>query len=178
MPRLPAPQTRPALRPHKPVPGAGPPFAGANIAHYLHPHHKGPEGEALYLEGVLAGRRLELPSRALFFLAESLPSVAGGPADPEVWDRYFGAATAEGDAERLARQRKGEALPGPLADLYGEVRALRRRGRAPQERLRSIQEALRAYPEDWLLKQEVEELLTTSVSPRTKGLAPHAAERT
>jgi hypothetical protein len=30
--------------------------AGAGIAHYLHPHHKGPEGEALYLDVAVLGR--------------------------------------------------------------------------------------------------------------------------
>ncbi|MBK9517680.1 MAG: aromatic amino acid hydroxylase [Anaeromyxobacter sp.] len=39
-------------------------------------------GEVEGLAGALGGRPLELPARALLELAEGLPSVAGGPADP------------------------------------------------------------------------------------------------
>ena len=39
-------------------------------------------GEVLRLSGTLAGRPLALPAWALLELAEGLPSVAGGPADP------------------------------------------------------------------------------------------------
>ena len=39
-------------------------------------------GEVLRLTGALAGRPLALPAWALLELAEGLPSVAGGPADP------------------------------------------------------------------------------------------------
>jgi phenylalanine-4-hydroxylase len=41
------------------------------------------DGEVLELEGRLRGRPLGLPRWTLLELAERLPSVAGGPADPE-----------------------------------------------------------------------------------------------
>lgn len=47
-------------------------------------------GEAVNLRATLAGEKLDLPSRALVFASTALPSVAGGPADPETWDRWFG----------------------------------------------------------------------------------------
>ena len=126
-------------------------------------------GEAADLLGAWRGSPLDLPSRCRLFLARSLPSVAGGPADPEAWDRWFGGSpAAAGEAERLARQRKGNALPAPLAALYEEVAALRREpGRAG--RLRDIRKALDAFPEDWLLAREVEELLAAPGSSRTVG---------
>ncbi|BDU74406.1 aromatic amino acid hydroxylase [Mesoterricola silvestris] len=120
--------------------------------------------ETIDLKGHSPGGALDLPSRALLFLAGKLPSVAGGPADPETWDRHFGVGPP-GEAEQLARQRKAASLPPDLAALYAEVRALRDRGEAPPGRLREIRAALAAFPGDWLLAQEVEELLTPAASP-------------
>jgi len=135
-------------------------------------------GEATELVGTLAGSPLELPSRALVILDPGLPGVAGGPADPETWDRHFGPGPgSEGDAERQARQRKAEALPGALADLYREVRSLRHRGGAPRERLWAILGALEAYPGDWLLAEEVKELLGSQPTPMTAGAIPAQQER-
>jgi len=120
-------------------------------------------GEVIDLKGASGTGPLDLPSRALLFLAGKLPSVAGGPADPEAWDRHFGGGPP-GDAERLARQRKAGSLPPDLAALYEEVATLRRRGEAAPERLREIRAALAAFPGDWLLAQEIEELLTPAAS--------------
>jgi phenylalanine-4-hydroxylase len=116
------------------------------------------------LRGEFRGRPLALPDSALLFLAEGLPGVAGGPGDPEAWDRWFGdpdPVQAQG-AEIEARRRKAEALPAPLAALYLEVAAMRAAGLADHERLGRIRQALAQFPEDWLLASEVGELLGDS----------------
>jgi phenylalanine-4-hydroxylase len=118
-------------------------------------------GEVLRLEVELAGRRLDLPPWALVLLARALPSVAGGPADPGAWDRWFGelSSFAEGEGEARARAHKAAALPPALAALYAEVRRLRDRGEATRERLLAIREAAERFRDDWLLRVEVDELL-------------------
>jgi phenylalanine-4-hydroxylase len=118
-------------------------------------------GEVVNLRGHLDGRPLDLPSWCLVFTSPTLPSVAGGPADPGAWDRWFGDmnAFAEGDAEAEARAKKAEALPADLAALYTEVRAQREQGALDEDRLMAIQATLARFPEDWLLKAEVGELL-------------------
>jgi len=112
------------------------------------------------LRGRFHGQPLDLPAEALLFRSAGLPGVAGGPGDPETWDRWFGAedAHAGGEAEQLARRRKAEALPARLAALYLEVAAMRASGRADPGRLLQIRRELGQYPEDWLLLHEVREL--------------------
>ncbi|HJW09864.1 MAG TPA: hypothetical protein VJ483_09535, partial [Holophagaceae bacterium] len=99
--------------------------------------------------------------RTLVFQSEALPSVAGGPADPEAWDEAFGGLNAfsEGDAEARARAAKAEALDPGLAALYAEVRAMREAGHADPARLEAILATLKQHPQDWLLKEEVLELM-------------------
>ena len=115
------------------------------------------------LEGRFQGRTLDLPASALLCLSGALPGVAGGPADPEAWDRWFGAQDtfAAGEAESLARRRKAEALPPRLAALYREVARMRQEGHADFARLLAIRDELSQFPQDWLLCQEVGELLDT-----------------
>ncbi len=115
------------------------------------------------LEGRFQGRTLDLPASALLCLSGALPGVAGGPADPEAWDRWFGAQDtfAAGEAESLARRRKAEALPPRLAALYREVARMRQEGHADFARLLAIRDELGQFPQDWLLCQEVGELLDT-----------------
>jgi phenylalanine-4-hydroxylase len=118
-------------------------------------------GEVLRLKVKLGERTLEhLPSVARLFLSEGLPSVAGGPADPGAWDRWFGELSAftEGDGEAQARARKAEALPPALAALYREVRALRESGERRLERLEPLFQAASAFPDEWLLWEELTEL--------------------
>jgi phenylalanine-4-hydroxylase len=117
-------------------------------------------GEVVHLEGTLDGRRVELPSGALLFASRDLRSVAGGPADPGAWDRWFGELSSftTGEGEARARANKAAALPPALAALYAEVRSLRERGIAPRERLLAIREAASSANE-WLLRAEAEELL-------------------
>jgi phenylalanine-4-hydroxylase len=118
------------------------------------------EGEVLHLRGFLGGQALELPSVARLYLSEGLPSVAGGPADPGAWDRWFGELNAfsEGDGEARARERKAMALPAALAALYREVRSVRESGEVRGERVEQLTRAIEAYPEEWLLRDEVAEL--------------------
>ena len=119
------------------------------------------DGEVLQLRVTLDGRPLDVPPWALLAVTPSIPSVAGGPADPAAWDRWFGALSsfAEGGGEERARARKASALPPALAALYAEVRRLRERGEATVERLLAIRHAAAEFPDDWLLRVEVSELL-------------------
>ena len=117
--------------------------------------------EVVDLRGNLAGRPLELPSSCLLLVSGSLPAVAGGPADPAAWDRWFGEmnAFAEGDAEARARAHKAASLPSGAARLYEEVRALREGARpADAARLEALAREARAFPAEWLLREEIEEL--------------------
>jgi phenylalanine-4-hydroxylase len=119
------------------------------------------------LRGSLRGVPLGLPGSALLATARALPGVAGGPADPGAWDRWFGEAPPSSQAaEQLARQRKAEALPAGLAALYEEVARMRRSGRIHPERLEAILGEWAHYPEDWLLEREVRELLATLAPQR------------
>jgi phenylalanine-4-hydroxylase len=118
-------------------------------------------GEVVDLRGSLGGRPLELPSACLLLASGSLPSVAGGPADPAAWDRWFGEmnAFAEGDAEARARAHKAASLSPAAARLYEEVRALREAA-APADaaRLEALGRAARDFPAEWLLREEIEGL--------------------
>ncbi len=118
-------------------------------------------GEVVELAATLGGAPVPLPTWALLFVSRDLPSVAAGPADPGAWDRSFGELTAftTGDGEARARGHKAAALPPRLATLYAEVRRLREAGTATRERLLAIRDEASSFPEDWLLRQEVEELL-------------------
>ena len=117
-------------------------------------------GEVVNLRGHLAGRPLDLPSWTLVFTSPTLPSVVGGPADPGTWDQWFGElnAFAAGEGEMKARERKAEALPKALALLYTEARALRDSESLDELRLQAVEAAAAEYPEEWLLKAEIQEL--------------------
>ncbi|WNG22906.1 aromatic amino acid hydroxylase [Cystobacter fuscus] len=117
-------------------------------------------GEVLNLRGQLAGRPVALPSVAQLFLTSHLPSVAGGPADPGTWDRWFGELNAftEGEGEAQARAKKASALHPSLAALYREVRAQRESKSLDFRRLEQISHAASDFPEDWLLRTEIDEL--------------------
>ncbi|MFE8604452.1 aromatic amino acid hydroxylase [Archangium violaceum] len=117
-------------------------------------------GEVLNLRGELDGHPVELPNVAMLFLSTGLPSVAGGPADPGTWDRWFGElnAFAEGEGEAKAREKKATALHPSLAALYREVRTMRESKSIHLARLEQISNAATDFRDDWLLKVEVEEL--------------------
>ena len=118
------------------------------------------EQEVINLRGHQDGRPLDLPSWALLFLSQALPSVAGGPADPGAWEHWFGRPTAlaEGEGEAEARAHKAAALPRELADLYHELRACREVARPDQPHLAALQRSVAAHPEEWLLQAELMEL--------------------
>ncbi|MCI0573208.1 MAG: aromatic amino acid hydroxylase [Myxococcaceae bacterium] len=121
-------------------------------------------GEVLALKGQLEGRELSLPAVAQLFLGTGLPSVAGGPADPAAWDRWFGEldAFSAGDGEEQARVKKAHALQPALATLYREVRAMREGGKTQADRLEQLARAATDFKDDWLLRTEVEELRGTA----------------
>lgn len=108
------------------------------------------------------GRQLPVPTWAYVAVAEAIPSVAGGPADPQRWDLDFGTldAFAAGQEEELARQNKANELPGALATLYREVRAMRESKKVDAKRLQEILEASKRFGDEVLLREEVDELLT------------------
>ena len=132
------------------------------------------DGVASELRASLGSRELELPTRALLLAAPSLPAVVGGPGDPGAWDWQFGSPVQDGDAEARARAHRAAALPPRLAELYREVRAMRSRGDRDPARLTAIAEEARAWPEDWLLRAEVEEL-AAEVTPAVAGSAASPA---
>ncbi len=129
------------------------------------------DGEVVHLEGSLRGRPLALPSWALLFVSRDLRSVAGGPADPGGWDRWFGelSSFAGGEGEARARAHKAAALPEGLAALYAEVRRLRERGEAARERLLALREEAGALADEWLLRAEVDELLERSAGAAARA---------
>ncbi len=116
-------------------------------------------GVVAELRASVGSRELEVPARALLLTSRTLPSVAGGPGDPGAWDARFGAPAPDEDGEARARAHKAAALAPRLADLYREVRALRESGRVDRARLAEIAREAQQFPEDWLLRVEVEELL-------------------
>jgi phenylalanine-4-hydroxylase len=129
--------------------------------------------EVVDLRGSLAGRPLDLPSWCLLFVSGSLPSVAGGPADPAGWDRWFGElnAFAEGDAEARARAHKAASLAPGAARLYEAVRALRESGPPDAGRLEALAREARAFPGEWILREEIEEL-RACLPPQPDGGGP------
>jgi phenylalanine-4-hydroxylase len=130
------------------------------------------DGEVLRLRATIGGRELSLPSVARLYLSEGLPSVAGGPADPGAWDRWFGELNAfsAGDGEARARERKAQALPPALAALYREVRAMRESGEVRPDRLEQLSRAASAFSDEWLLLAEVEELRSAASAASLPGM--------
>jgi len=118
------------------------------------------ENEVIHLSAQLGGQRLELPSWTQLFFSRGLPSVAGGPADPGAWDRWFGDlnAFAAGEGEQRARQRKAEALEPELAALYAQIRHHRESGGLEPEV--NLAARVARYPYEWLLQEEFAELCT------------------
>lgn len=118
------------------------------------------EGDAVVLFGEPTLHEAHRPASGLVFTSAALPSVAGGPADPEAWDQAFGAfnAFATGDAEARARAAKAAALPAKIGALYAEARRQRESGHPDPAALDRIAEAVAAHPDEWLLREELEEL--------------------
>lgn len=108
----------------------------------------------------LGGKQLPLPTCAYVAIAESVPSVAGGPADPAMWDAYFGQLDSftAGSEEAQARRRKADELPAATAALYSEVRRMRQAKAKDPKRLTELGVLAKAQQEALLL-EEVEELV-------------------
>ena len=117
------------------------------------------DGVATELRASVGSRELEVPGRALVLSSRTLASVRGGPGDPGAWDARFGVPVPNEEGEARARAHKASALAPALAARYREVRAMRESGRADRARLVEIANEVSRFPEDWLLRVEVEELL-------------------
>jgi phenylalanine-4-hydroxylase len=138
----------------------GPILVSRNGAAAGEPFH----GDAVVLFGDAslhdAGFDFSEGGRVLVFRSAALPSVAGGPADPEAWDLAFGAfnSFAAGDAEARARAAKAEALAPEVAALYSEVRRQRESGRPDPAIMGRLADRAKAHPGEWLLREELQEL--------------------
>jgi phenylalanine-4-hydroxylase len=112
----------------------------------------------------LHGHQVQVSTWAYVAVAEAIPSVAGGPADPQRWDEYFGALDSftAGNSETLARQRKADELPKDLAALYAEVRVMRRGQKTDRARLSAVLDEARRFGDEPLLREEIEELLAAN----------------
>ena len=110
--------------------------------------------EVRNLQGSLEGQPLDLPSSALLFLSPGLPSVAGGPADPDAWEAWFGCPPVQSEASPESRARQARSLAPELEALYARVRTLREGGRIDPASLRSLQAQVAAHPDEWLLLEE------------------------
>jgi phenylalanine-4-hydroxylase len=105
-----------------------------------------------------AGQPLAVPTWAYVAVAQSIPSVAGGPADPATWDKHFGQLDGftAGTSEAIARKRKAEELSTQTAQAYREVATMRQARHIDTKRL----EALRSeHKSETLLVDEIVELL-------------------
>ncbi|HXC16573.1 MAG TPA: aromatic amino acid hydroxylase [Holophagaceae bacterium] len=118
------------------------------------------EGDAVVLFGDSALHAAHRLSDGLVFTSAALPSVGGGPADPEAWDQAFGEFNtfAAGDAEARARAAKAQALAPDMAALYADLRRERESGHPDPAVLARIAKAAIQHPGDWLLKAELDEL--------------------
>jgi phenylalanine-4-hydroxylase len=108
------------------------------------------------------GEQLAVPTWVYAAIAEEIPSVAGGPADPAQWDEYFGPLehVQAGSSEETARGHKASDLPAALGALYTEVRQMRESKKTDRKRLGQVLEEAKRFGEEPLLREEIEELLT------------------
>ncbi|WP_349408562.1 aromatic amino acid hydroxylase [Pseudalkalibacillus sp. SCS-8] len=92
-----------------------------------------------------------------------ITSVFAGAADSE---HFFGTDVKEEEEEAEPSELT------PLEKLYGEIRSLREEEKTPQEVIHTIQQVvseLEKFPEDWLLRLEIVEILTQKpLLPTTK----------
>lgn len=105
-----------------------------------------------------AGKPLPVPTWAYVAIAQSIPSVAGGPADPATWDKHFGQLDSftAGTSEALARKRKADELGVAVAQAYREVAKMRESKVIDAKRLETLRKEHRG---EVLLQEEVVELL-------------------
>lgn len=105
-----------------------------------------------------AGQPLPVPTWAYVAIAQSIPSVAGGPADPATWDKHFGQLDSftAGTSEALARTRKAEQLGAPVAQAYREVAKMREAKSPDAKKLETLR---KDFKDEALLVDEIVELL-------------------
>jgi phenylalanine-4-hydroxylase len=117
--------------------------------------------EVLDLRAWRDGVELPVPASCRLLVARSVPSVAGGPADPAAWDRWFGGLSTftEGDGEARARARKASALPAELAVLYTEARRIREGSASDPAGISALRGRAGSFDREWLLQEEIAELL-------------------
>ena len=116
----------------------------------------GPGLEAVNLRVSLDGVPLDLPTRARVIAFETMPSVAGGPADPETWDRTFGelSSMTAGSGEEAARAAKAAEVPASLTYLYRRVNGLQ--GKAiTGASLAELRDRAAQFPNEWLLHEAI-----------------------
>ncbi len=108
-----------------------------------------------------AGKPLPVSTWAYVMIAEAIPSVAGGPADPAAWDQCFGSldSFSAGAGEVEARKRKAEELDSKVAALYVEVRQMRAAKKRDAGRLKELLGLAKDEP---LLREEIEEQLNAN----------------
>jgi phenylalanine-4-hydroxylase len=105
-----------------------------------------------------AGKPLPVPTWAYVAIAQSIPSVAGGPADPATWDKHFGQLDSftAGTSEALARKRKAEELSSATAQAYRDVAKMRETKHVDPKRLESLR---KEHQDEKLLVEEIGQLL-------------------
>ncbi len=64
---------------------------------------------------------------------------------------------AGGEGEARARERKAQALPREVAELYQALRVARERGADPEE-FATLARRIGQHPDEWLLQRELAEL--------------------
>lgn len=105
-----------------------------------------------------AGKPLPVPTWAYVAIAQSIPSVAGGPADPATWDKHFGQLDSftAGSSEALARKRKADELSSATAQAYRDVAKMRETKSVDPKRLETLRKEHQA---EKLLVEEIGQLL-------------------
>ena len=105
-----------------------------------------------------AGKPLPVPTWAYVAIAQSIPSIAGGPADPATWDKHFGQLDSftAGSSEAIARKRKAEELSSATAQAYRDVAKMREAKSVDPKRLEALR---KEHKNETLLVDEIVELL-------------------
>jgi phenylalanine-4-hydroxylase len=116
-------------------------------------------GVANELRASIGSRELPVPERAILLASPTLPSVSGGPADPAAWDARFGPPPRDEDGEARARAHKAGSLDPRVGEMYREVRRMRHAGEVDRARLLGIAREVEEDGGEWLLREEVRELL-------------------
>jgi phenylalanine-4-hydroxylase len=112
------------------------------------------------LRASIGDKTVAAADRMLVVLAPSLPSVAGGPADPASWDEHFGEGNAfgSGEGEAEARAKKAASLPQRAAALYERIGATGAPGEGDTRTIDALRREAAVFPDEWLLREELDQL--------------------